>query len=99
MQNELMPYVQGETAIPKRDRYVARMAKQTFDEVRLSGYRVSGGVALAKHTMDEVTALDAHRRRLAGDDPLLGMALLDIEGEAVNGAKSVIRRYHSDWGF
>lgn len=98
MQGELMPYVQGETAVPKRDRQVARKAKQTYDEVRLTGYRISGGMALAKHTMDEVEALDAHRRRLAGDDPVLGMALLDIEADAVRGAKSSLRRYNDDWG-
>jgi hypothetical protein len=97
MQGELMPYVQGETKVPARDRQVARRAKETYDETRLAGYRVSGGMALAKHAMDETAALDAHRRRLAGDDPLLGMALLDIEAEAIQGAKSTIHRYHDDW--
>lgn len=97
MQGELMPYVRGDAVVPKRDRQVARQAKKTYDGVRLTGLRVSGGMALAKHTMDEVADLDAHRRRLAGDDPVLGMALLDIEAEAVHGAKSTLRRYNDDW--
>jgi hypothetical protein len=84
--------------LPDPRRQLARKAKKIYDEVRLTGYHVSGGMALAKHAMDETTALNAHRRRLAGDDPLLGMALLDIEAEAIQGAKSTLRRYNDDWG-
>jgi hypothetical protein len=99
MQGELMPYVRSEQVVPKRDRRIARPAKDVYDETRLAGFRVSSGVALAGHAMEEIAGLDARRHWLAGNDPALGMALLDIEIEAIQGAKAIIRHYNDPWGF
>jgi hypothetical protein len=99
MQGELMPYVRGEQVVPKQDRRIARQAKDIYDETRLAGFHLSGGVALAGHAMEEIAGLDARRHRLAGGDPALGMALLDIELEAIQGVKTVLRHYNDPWGF
>ena len=97
MNGELMQYIQGERPVPRQDRQVARQAKGIYDRTRLNGLVISGGMALARHAMDETAATHSYARHLAGDDPFLAVALGEIEAEAINGARGVIRRYHGSW--
>ena len=49
--------------------------------------------------MEGVAGLNHHRKRLAGEDAGLNMELLDIELEAIRGAKGELRRYYNEFGF
>lgn len=93
MSGELMPYVHGEVEVPKHDRAVVKQARDTNDRVRLSAFHADASVALAGHIMEGVVGLDAQRRKLAGDDPALNMMLLDIQIEAINGVRTIQRRF------
>jgi hypothetical protein len=95
--NELMKYTKGEPA-PLRDRRVAKQAKKVYDEVRLSALQMNGATALAAHTMETLMELDAHRRRLAGDDPVTNQMLVEIELTAVRQVGRIQSNLFNQWG-
>lgn len=99
MDGELMPYVQGQVKVPKEDRAVTRAAKGIYDTTRLAGFQVSAGMALAKHAMTEAKELDDHRRKLAGEDVVLNMALIQIEEAAVKGAANMVKKHTNPGGW
>ncbi len=94
MSGELMPYVTGEVKPRGQDKAVARQARAINNRVRLDGFQLDAGLALAGHAIEGVAGLDAHRRKIAGDDPALNMVLFEIEEEAIEGAKYIVRRFN-----
>lgn len=93
MSGELMPYVSGEMKVRAQDRAVVKRGRQINDDVRLAGFKADATLALAGHIMEGAAGLDAHRRKIAGDDPGLNMLLLDIETEAINGVRAIQRGF------
>lgn len=99
MSGELMPYVNGEVKTPSADRQVVRRARQINNRVRVDGFQADATLALAGHIMEGVTGLDAHRRKLAGEDPALNMILFEIEDEAIKGVRGIQRRFAGGFTF
>jgi hypothetical protein len=95
--SDLMAIAQGRAPVSKRDRRIAKQAEAIHDKVEVTGFFMSGGVALARHGMDEITELNDYRHRLAGDNAGLNMELLDIEVETLRGVKGIIRGYYDGW--
>lgn len=93
-----MRYASGEVRPTYRDRAVTKEAKRLFDKTRMAGMQVDASVALAGHIMENIAELDAKRMAIAGDDPVLGQMLLEIEVAAVRQAKVVQSTAHSSWG-
>lgn len=98
MNNELVRYATGEVKPLKQDRAMAVKAKKVYDEVRITGLKVDGAIALAGHVMEKVSELDAQRRALAGDDPVTNQILVDIELHAMAQVKSIQNSlYKPNW--
>lgn len=59
----------------------------------MTDYRAAGEPAarLISHVIDEVTQLDAHRRQLAGQDPVLADLLFGFEEEFVREMQGHVR--------
>ena len=77
--HELVRYTKGEVRPLRQDRALVAEAKEAFDEVRLTSFKVDGAIALAGHVMEKVHELDVHRRSLAGDDPVTNQILVEVE--------------------
>lgn len=97
--NELMPFIRGEARPARRDQNLVRRGRQVYEDVHETVLRERGGFAIAGDIMEGVADLNQHRRRLAGDDPGLNMELLDIELEAIHGARHELRSYYDRRGF
>lgn len=83
MNNELMLYARGYLPVRRGDRQVAKLGKQIYDETRVAGLKATATLALASHMMEGISELDQHRKRLAGDDPMLNALLGQIEMGAI----------------
>lgn len=93
MSGELMPYATGEVRPRGQEKGVARQARQINNRVRVDGFYADATLALGGHIMEGVAGLDAHRRKLAGEDPALNMVLFEIEEEAIHGVRGIQRRF------
>lgn len=96
MNDDLMRFFTGERT-PRPDRAIVSQARQTRGEVQIAGFKADGAMALAGHIMEGVVDLDAHRRMLAGQDPLLNALLADIEQTALFSVKKIQTSLYSQW--
>jgi hypothetical protein len=95
--NPLLHYASSQVVPAKADRPIAQRAKTVVAEVRHSGLKVDGAIALASHVMDLVIDLDHRRRVLSNGDPLLNEILGEIEGMAVRQARLIQTDLFADW--
>jgi hypothetical protein len=87
--NELMLYSRGEAVPARRDRAVAREAKQLYDRARLQAMKADASLALAGHIMNGVVELDKLRHQLSDKDVFLEMILTDIEAVALKQVRRI----------
>jgi hypothetical protein len=95
MQDDIMRFLNGDA--PRPSRAVVSRAKQTRGEVQIAGFMADGAMALAGHIMEGVVDLDAQRRMLAGNDPILNTLLADIEQTALFSVKKIQTGLYSQW--
>lgn len=96
--SELMPYVNREVKPAFGDRKVVRQARQIKTQVSLASFKAEGLVALGAKNMEAITDLHHYRNQMAGDDPVLQMALGAIFGETLGQVNQVQRNLGSGWG-
>lgn len=97
MTNELMQYAQGQVVPTRRDREVAQLARNVYNEVRLADMEVQGSFALAGKIMERAVELDGYRQFLAKGDPAINMMLAEIEVTALRQARSIQTRLYNGW--
>ena len=86
-----MRYANGEVKPRKQDAAVTAAAKEVYDRIRLADFEARGIMALSADVMEGLAELDAHRKKLAGDDPALNALLTPFEIEAAMEAREIIR--------
>lgn len=99
MDNDLMRYGDdGRSRLSRYGRDKARVTRQVRGEVRVAGAMADGAIAFAAHAMEAFADLDRHRQQLAGDDPLLNLALGEIEAQALRQVKGIQRGLYNGLG-
>jgi len=97
MSGELQRYASGGERPARMERAVAQQAKAVYDEVRLQGFKADGVTALAGHIMEKMVELDRLRQDFSGQSQFLNQILVEIEVEAIHGAKKLQRDLFNDW--
>jgi len=92
--SELMRYASGEVKPRSEDRAVTARAKKFYDKVREADFQARGIIALTADVMDGMADLDAHRKKLAQDDPGLNTLLAQMELTAADQVGDIIRGVH-----